>query len=147
MTSTVSLIHLCTVNSSSGRPPPTGPPPVLRSFPNPGGGAIAEIFQPGLGDLDVFHHGDWRIITWQISLEKILNSFANGLILILWNDLSVPYHYCLCSLMSKILCLHFSPSMDNDHYKNDLWVHRRPSATYETWLKTPDAILQRDAIF
>ena len=27
------------------------PPPCLRSFPNPGGGAIAEIFQPGGGDL------------------------------------------------------------------------------------------------
>ena len=65
-------------------------PPGLRSFPNPGGGAIAEIFQPGGGDLDVFHHGDWRTITWQITLEKILNSFANGLILIIWDSLSVP---------------------------------------------------------
>jgi hypothetical protein len=64
--------------------------PGLRSFPNPGGGAIAEIFQPGGGDLDVFHHGNWRTITWQISQEKILNLFANVLILILWDDLSVP---------------------------------------------------------
>ena len=65
-------------------------PPGLPSFPNPGGGAIAEIFQPGGGDLDVFHNGDWWTITWQISLEKILNLFANGLILILWDGLSVP---------------------------------------------------------
>jgi hypothetical protein len=34
------------------------PPPGLRSFPNPGGGAIVKIFQPGGGDVDVFHHGD-----------------------------------------------------------------------------------------
>jgi hypothetical protein len=73
------LIYV-SVNSSSAHPP--GPPPGLCSFPNPGGGAIAEIFQPGGGHLDVFHHGDWRTITWQInSLEKILNSFANGMIL------------------------------------------------------------------
>jgi hypothetical protein len=38
-------------------PPPPGHPG-LRSFPNPGGGAIAEMFQPGGGDLDVFHHVD-----------------------------------------------------------------------------------------
>jgi hypothetical protein len=29
-------------------------------------------------------------ITWQILLEKILNLFAKGLILILWDGLSVP---------------------------------------------------------
>ena len=39
-------------------------------IPPPVGGAIAEIFQPGGGDLDIFHHGNWRTITWQISLEK-----------------------------------------------------------------------------
>jgi hypothetical protein len=75
--------HYVSVNSSSAHPP--GPPLGLRSIPNPGGGAIAEILQPGGGDLDVFHHGDWWTITWQISLEKILNLFANGLILILWD--------------------------------------------------------------
>jgi hypothetical protein len=70
------------------------PPPLdLRNFPNPGDGAIAEFFQPGGGDLDIFHHNDWRTITWQISLEKMLNSFANGLILILWDGLSVPLSF------------------------------------------------------
>jgi hypothetical protein len=47
-------IHYVSVNSSSAHPPPPG----LRSFPNPGGGAIAKIFQPGGWDLDVFRHGD-----------------------------------------------------------------------------------------
>ena len=83
------------VNSSSDPTPPPPTPPGLRSFPDPGGGAIAKKFQPGGGDLDVCHHGDWRIITWQILLEKILNSFANGLILILWDGLSVPLSFII----------------------------------------------------
>ena len=61
---------------------PPGPPPGLHSFPNPGGGAIVKIFQPGGGDLDVFYHGNWRTITWLISLEKILNLFAKSIVYI-----------------------------------------------------------------
>jgi hypothetical protein len=38
-------------------------PRAFATFPNPEGGAIVEIFQPGGGDFDVFHHGDWRTIT------------------------------------------------------------------------------------
>ena len=55
-------------------------PPGLRSFPNPGGGAIGKIFQPGGGHLDFYHHGDWRTITWPILLEKILNLFAKSFV-------------------------------------------------------------------
>jgi hypothetical protein len=41
------------------------PPRAFAAFLIPGVGAIAEIFQPRGGKLDVFHHGDWRTITWQ----------------------------------------------------------------------------------
>jgi hypothetical protein len=77
-------------------------PRSFAAFPNPGGGVIAEIVLPGGGDFDVFHHGDWRTITWQITLEKILNSFANGLILILWDGLSVPLSLIIDAVKSFV---------------------------------------------
>jgi hypothetical protein len=62
--------------------------------------------------LDVLHHGDWPTITWPISLENILNSFAKSfvyteIVLLQWTMITI---------------------------KNDVWVHHRPLATYETWL-------------
>jgi hypothetical protein len=44
---------------------PPGHPWAFTAFPN--AGAIVEIFQPRGGDFDVFHHGDWTLVDYNMA--------------------------------------------------------------------------------